>query len=66
VSTFTARYSSRCADCDEQIHPGDTVTFGGTSTIHADCDDAQTETEKALTVCPGCQLTQPCGCEDDR
>jgi hypothetical protein len=65
VSTFTARYSSRCAGCDEQIHPGDTVAFGGTSTIHADCDDTQTETEKALVVCPGCHLTQPCGCEDD-
>lgn len=65
MSAFVARYESRCAGCDEWIHPGDLVVFGGTSVIHADCDDTQSETEKALIVCPSCHLTQPCGCDDE-
>lgn len=65
MSAFTARYSSRCAGCDERIEPGDMVVYGGYAVVHADCDDTQTETEKEPVVCPSCHLTQPCGCEDD-
>lgn len=36
--TFTAKYSGRCASCDDRIHPGDTVTYDDDELVHAVCE----------------------------
>lgn len=66
MRTFTARYHGRCAACDEQIIPGDTVGYDDDGAlVHDNCDDAAPPAEKAAVVCPTCWLTKPCGCDDE-
>lgn len=62
---FAARYSSKCGGCGERIHEGDTVVYGGTSVVHVDCTEGDVVIERPDTICPGCHLATPCGCEDE-
>lgn len=65
--TFPARYHGRCATCDEQITPGDTVGYDDDGAlVHDDCDRAAPPVEKTTApVCTVCWLTKPCGCDDE-
>lgn len=37
-SVFVARFTSRCAGCDEPIEPGDDARASTSGWVHADCD----------------------------
>ncbi|ASR85112.1 hypothetical protein SEA_PHELPSODU_65 [Mycobacterium phage PhelpsODU] len=63
-STFTARYTGRCAVCPTLIQKGDEVAFlsdGGL--IHVDCEDNSPEPTNARRhpVCTACWLEHPKG-----
>lgn len=68
MSTFTARYRGVCADCREQVEPGQEVTYGvDDKLVHADCDAVELPGEKPSTVCPDCwmavSVSGACGCD---
>lgn len=37
MKTFTARYRGRCAECDDEIEPGDEVAYADDDLVHEDC-----------------------------
>ncbi|MDA8439397.1 MAG: hypothetical protein M0Z51_11145 [Propionibacterium sp.] len=63
-ATFTARYYSRCVECDESIRPGDEARYSDDGVVHETCPDAIPE--RPVTICGSCHLTKPCDCEDQR
>ncbi|WP_125777176.1 hypothetical protein [Antribacter gilvus] len=64
--SFPARYRGACGACDEPIEPGQDVEYGDLEfhreIVHAVCPDP---VRYEAPVCPGCNLTLPCECEDD-
>lgn len=72
ADVFTARFRSRCADCDETIEPGtDARASGHGGWVHADCDPPEpTEVRPERPAAPACgrcfQLPAAngvCGCD---
>lgn len=64
MSTFTARYRSRCSSCEGWVREGDTVRYDGPHLVHDTCPGGVDETPGA--VCRTCNLTLSktgaCGC----
>lgn len=63
--TFTARFTSRCGICDEQIREGAPATWADGEVVHATCP-----TPVALAEpCQRCWMVPAsngaCGCEED-
>ncbi len=51
--TFTAKYPGRCANCDDNIIPGDDITYhGDDELIHTQCDTDPTP--KTTEPCKQC------------
>lgn len=64
---FKARYFGRCAACDEQINPGESVEYDDDDElVHRECRWVVPVTagDKRAPVCTTCWLTKPCGCDD--
>lgn len=62
---FVARYLGQCGSCEEEIKPGQEITYDeGDQTVHVDCD-AAAPVERPVTLCPTCHLTKPCDCEEN-
>lgn len=65
MSTFEARYHSRCPACDELIRPGDPVKWDDDAVIHVDCEALAPD--EPAEACPACfmvpSLTGACGCD---
>lgn len=59
MSTFIAKYSSTCPDCENKIDNGDEVTYNGSNQIvHATCpDDISSGTSNGY--CPNCFTALP-------
>ena len=72
MSTFTAKYRSRCEECDEPIQIGDRVTYDAADefAIHLICapdpGDPLSLSRRRIpvVVCDECHLTRPCDCGD--
>jgi hypothetical protein len=67
--TFPAGYPSRCASCDERIHPGDLINYSREDgATHADCIEAAQVAEDSARPepepCTTCWLTHPEGACD--
>jgi len=64
MTTFEAKYHGRCAACEERIIPGEHVRYSEDDEIvHNRCEEV-TDSERPVTVCSSCWLTQPCDCDD--
>lgn len=67
-AVFTALYRSQCVGCDNDVVPGDDVTWVDDQLVHLNCAGAAEAThrraERPPTVCGRCHLTTPCDCED--
>lgn len=58
---FTAQYPGTCANCDDDISPGDTVRYDPyDDLVHNRCaaaaQIATTPREGSVTVCPDCNM----------
>lgn len=75
MSTFTARYRSRCESCDNWINEGDEVRWakadeydrGGDVVVHVDCREKPDSLAVTREPCGSC-FTVPacngeCGCD---
>ena len=62
---FTARYRGRCAGCDEEIEPGQSVAYVDDDLVHAGCGTGgyAKPGSKKEEVCTTCWLIKPCECE---
>lgn len=70
ATTFTARYTTRCPVCGEQIEPGDTARWTDDEQVaHAGCRSDVDAVGRPAEICPGCTMAKAvngsCGCEDD-
>jgi hypothetical protein len=54
VSTFTARYTSRCGNCDEVIGPGDEAAYDGDEVVHGGCVGRDLHVTPSAKVCDLC------------
>jgi hypothetical protein len=72
MTTFEARYHSRCEACDGHITPGDDVKWDGDldggRVIHVDCDAPVVDFNRPSPApCPKCHVvpaqTGDCWCE---
>lgn len=67
MSTFTARYPSRCGVCDGRIREGDDATYVDDEIAHAHCPQPEPATA-LVAACPRCWMVPAksgaCGCED--
>jgi hypothetical protein len=62
--SFEAKYGGWCADCDDRIQPGDTVTYNeDDALIHMHCEGLAPA--RIAEVCGKCWLTKPCECEEE-
>lgn len=62
--SFQAKYSSRCAACDERIHDGNWVRYEDDFLVHDDCPepvnhDAPQRNERN---CPDCYMVHAGEC----
>lgn len=64
--TLTARFSSRCAACDERIREGDPIRMADDGAVHDDCSTVETSDPLAFDhpACTVCWLTHPAGACD--
>ena len=60
---FEARYHGKCTACGEHIDPGDRVTYEHDALVHEECNESMWP-DAQVTVCSGCWLAKPCGCDD--
>ncbi len=69
-AVFAALYRSRCTGCDNDVRPGDDVTWVDDELTHLECsgtvEAAQARAARPTPVCGTCHLTKPCDCEDPR
>lgn len=68
TAVFTALYRSRCGGCDNDVRPGDDVTWVDDELVHLDCEGTAEAAHRRAErpVCNACHLTLPCDCEDPR
>jgi hypothetical protein len=60
--TFTARYPGTCADCEDDIRPGEEIhTDGYGGFMHVHCR----QPDRPVAICPTCYLTRPCEHDED-
>ncbi len=72
LSTFEAKYSSRCPECPTRIEVGDEVVYVDDTVVHVQCGDAAEETVKQAAEAEVCQkcwqtrsVTGACGCDPE-
>ena len=66
MSSFTARYRSTCADCEDTISPGDEVVYNSSNeVVHVKCPTSLTD--QLNNICPRCFMAMArngtCGCD---
>lgn len=61
--SFTARYISECADCGNDIEPGDEAMYDeDDQVVHVHCPDKPLKVSVGK-ACPDCWLVHPKGSE---
>lgn len=73
MSTFTAKYAGRCADCQGGISPGDEIIYVQDQAVHAegDCGNEMRPLTASSTgvVCTVCwsekSVTGACSCDPE-
>jgi len=62
--SFEAKYGGWCADCDDRIQVGETITYTeDDGAVHMHCGGLN-EPARIAEVCGKCWLTKPCDCEE--
>ncbi len=65
---FEAKYHGRCAECEDEIEPGDRVRYVDGGLVHVGCLDPALRVRRRQTkaeVCTTCWLERPCPCDDE-
>ncbi len=61
--TFEAKYPGRCANCDDNITPGDDVTYTpDDELVHAHCDSEPRREDDPDEACGKCWLVHSGEC----
>jgi hypothetical protein len=68
---FEAKYGGKCANCGEDIRPGDSVRYLDGELVHVghgvsrDTASRIGARAKRAVVCTDCFLEKPCACDDE-